>query len=199
MKTAAYQIMYRLGFKPWDNGVVPPEIEALAEGPDALPAGKALDLGCGTGTQAIYLARHGWQVTGVDAVAGPLEEAQRKAAAAGVQASWVHGDITRLADLGIGSDFDFILDLACFHGLPAADRPDTARQITAVSRRSATFLLGAFAPGHRGPLPSGIGRDEIARLFGADWQILWQRRAPDSPVPAFLKRADPTWYCLRRN
>lgn len=193
-----YDIMYRLGLTPWDTGIVPPELADLVEGPDALPAGRALDLGCGTGTQAIYLTRHGWQVTGVDFMARPLAEAQRKAAAAGVQPTWVQGDITHLSDLGLSTDYDLVLDLACFHGLKEEERPDTARQITGLVRPGAIFLLGAFAPGKRGPLPRGIGQDEVARLFGNDWQVLWQRRAPDAPVPRFLKSADPTWYCLQK-
>ena len=89
-----YGITYRLKFTPWDNGIVPPELSELVEGPHSLPASRALDLGCGTGTQAIYLARHGWQVTGVDFMVRPLEEAKRRAAAAGVQPTWVQGDIT---------------------------------------------------------------------------------------------------------
>lgn len=192
-----YRITYRLGFTPWDTGIVPPQLMDLVEGPDALPAGRALDLGCGTGTQAVYLAQHGWQVTGVDFVARPLEEAKRKAAESGVQACWVQGDITHLSDLGIGTDYNLILDLACFHGLRTEQRPDTARQITGLAAPGAVFLLGAFAPGKRGPLPRGIDTDEVVRLFGG-WELLWQRHAPDSPVPRFLESADPRWYCLQR-
>ena len=51
-----YRVMYRIGFTPWDTGQVPPELSALIEGAGALPAGRALDIGCGTGTQAMYLA-----------------------------------------------------------------------------------------------------------------------------------------------
>ena len=193
-----YHLMYRLNFTPWDTGIIPPELSALVEGSDALPPGRALDLGCGTGAQAVYLAQHGWQVTGVDLVPQPLEDARRKADAAGVRPTWVQGDITRLSDLGIGIDYNLILDLACFHGLTVEQRPGTARQITSIAAPGAIFLLAAFAPGRRGPLPSGIGRDEVERLFGDHWELLWQRRAPDAPLPRFLRSADPAWYCLRR-
>lgn len=198
MRTATYRIMYRLGFTPWDDGAIPSQLSQLVEGPDALPAGRALDLGCGTGTQAIYLAQHGWQVTGVDAVAHPLEQARQKASAAGVKPRWVQGDITNLSRLDLGTGYDLVLDLACFHGLSPQLRPDTARQITDLARPGATFLLGGFAPARRGPLPGGIDGTELTRLFGDGWEILWQRRAPDAPLPGFLKSADPTWYCLRK-
>jgi SAM-dependent methyltransferase len=78
----AYQIMYRIGFKPWDNDRVPPELAALVEGRDALAPGRALDVGCGTGTQAVFLARAGWRGTGIDAVEQPLGQARRRAACA---------------------------------------------------------------------------------------------------------------------
>lgn len=198
MKTATHRMMYRLGLTPWDNGAIPPELSDLVEGPDALAPGRALDLGCGTGTHAVYLTQHGWQVTGVDAAPQALGEAERRAAAAGVAPTWITGDITHLSDIGVGSAYDLVLDVACFHGLPPGQRSGTARQITQVARTGGTLLLAAFAPAKRGPLPSGMDKDEVARLFGSDWDVLWQRRAADAPLPKFLKSADPTCYCLRK-
>ena len=54
----------------------------MIEGPAALKAGRALDIGCGTGTDTIYLARHGWEVTAVDMVPNALTAARQKARAA---------------------------------------------------------------------------------------------------------------------
>jgi SAM-dependent methyltransferase len=193
-----YRLMYRVGFAPWDNELVPPELVELVEGPRALPPGRALDLGCGRGTHAIYLAQHGWQVTGVDLVPRALETARRKADAAGAQPTFVPGDITRLLELGIGMDYDLLLDVACFHGLTADQRPGATRQITRVARSGAILLLVGFAPAKRGPLPHGIDKDEIVRLFEGEWELLWQRSATDAPLPGPLRNADPSWYCLRK-
>ena len=49
--------MYRVGFAPWDGHPLPQALRDLVEGGAALPAGSALDLGCGTGDNAIYLAQ----------------------------------------------------------------------------------------------------------------------------------------------
>src|SRR5207248_8252043 len=76
-----------------------------------LPKGAALDLGCGTGDYAIYLARKGWTVTGVDLVAHAVERAQRKARAAGLDVRFKRGDITRLGEMGLGR-FQLLLDTA---------------------------------------------------------------------------------------
>jgi len=48
-----FRAAYLFGFKPWDTGVPPPELVSVVEGNDRLVPGKALDLGCGTGTNSI--------------------------------------------------------------------------------------------------------------------------------------------------
>lgn len=96
-----YRMLYRLGYTPWDQDHVPAELSALVEGSSALAPGRALDIGCGTGTQAVYVAQHGWQVTGVDIVERALDYARYRAERAGVTVRWVAGDVTRLADLGL--------------------------------------------------------------------------------------------------
>ena len=74
-----FQLSYLLGFKPWDSGIPPPELVELIEGPNALRPERALDIGCGTGTNCKYLLDHGWEVTGVDFVQRALAAAKRKA------------------------------------------------------------------------------------------------------------------------
>ncbi len=83
-KHTLFRVFYRLGFTPWDGHPIAQSLRTWSrEGDDALPAGSALDLGCGTGDSSIYLAQHGWKVTGVDFVPKALEKARAKAAAAG--------------------------------------------------------------------------------------------------------------------
>jgi len=62
---------------PWDTGITPPEIVAIA---GELPPGKAIDLGCGTGTNVRYLLEQGWTADGVDFVPQAIELAQAKLA-----------------------------------------------------------------------------------------------------------------------
>ena len=93
--SAGYQIMYRLGITPWVHGEPPEPLAALIEGPRSLPPGDMLDIGCGTGQDAIYAARHNWSVTGLDFVPRALEQARRNARAAGVAVRFVHCDIAR--------------------------------------------------------------------------------------------------------
>ncbi len=98
---------------PWDRGISPPELfDFIAHH----PAGRAIDLGCGTGTNVITLAQHGWQVTGIDFSPRAIHKARAKLQRAGVQADVRVGDVTRLE--GVSGPFDLALDLGCFHGLP---------------------------------------------------------------------------------
>ncbi len=118
-----YRLMYRLGLSiVWKRDAPPAELIALVEGSRALPAGRALDLGCGTGTDTIYLATHGWDVTGVDLTPKALAAARRNAAA-GVAPRLINGDVTRLTDLGVGDGSTLLADSAK-HG---AQKPKARR------------------------------------------------------------------------
>src|SRR4051812_30401147 len=99
--STGYRLAYRFGFTPWEQAGVGfgPQLASLLDREEvglASPYGKALDVGCGTGAHAIELARRGWQVTGVDAVAKALAAAREKAAAADAEVRFVEGDATRL-------------------------------------------------------------------------------------------------------
>ncbi len=97
---------------PWDSGTSPPELIAFIE---EHPPGRAIDLGCGTGTNAITLAQHGWQVIGVDFAPRAIRIARAKAQRAGVAVDFRVGDVTRLKD--VPAPFDLVLDIGCFHSL----------------------------------------------------------------------------------
>src|SRR5712692_7932025 len=93
-----YRFMYAVGFTPWDS-VTPKELIQTLAGPDAMPIGRALDLGSGMGGKSIYMAAHGWKVTGIDLVPKALREARRRADKAGVAVDFRLGDVTRLEQL----------------------------------------------------------------------------------------------------
>src|SRR5262249_62425352 len=94
-----YELMFLAGVRPWERGGIVPELQERAEGRAAPPPGRALDIGCGTGGPAVYLASHGWEVTGIDNVARALRRARTRAAAAGVSPRLLHADVSRLADV----------------------------------------------------------------------------------------------------
>jgi SAM-dependent methyltransferase len=127
-------------FKPrWDTGITPPEVEDFVS---HHPPGRALDLGCGTGTNVIYLIQHGWQATGVDFIPEAIRKAKQKALQASVEADLFVGDVTRLNN--VSGPFDLILDIGCFHSLPAADRKTYLDNVLKLLAQDGTYLLYAF-------------------------------------------------------
>jgi SAM-dependent methyltransferase len=193
--SASWKLLYRLGLTPWEHEHVEQPLRDLVEGPAALPPGRALDLGCGTGRDAVYLAQHGWQVTGVDFVPQALARAVRRGAEAGVEVRWVQGDISAPDTLDLGPDHTLLVDLGCFHGLGPAQRQRAAEAITKAAASGATLLVFAFSPGRRGPAPRGLDEAELRSRFpGWDLAAAWP--ATDVELPGPMRNAEPHWYRL---
>ncbi len=193
-----YRVLYRVGFTPWDQDHVPAELSSLVEGPAALAPGRALDVGCGTGTQAIYLAEHAWRVAGVDAVERALAQARRRAESRGVEVRWVAGDVASLSTLGLGDGFNLMHDRGCFHDLSPAAREGYVRGVSELAVPGATLLLLAFAHRERGIGPSGASEEEIQRRFGSGWDLVSVQSDSGPAPPGPMRRVPRIWYRLRR-
>ena len=168
---------------PWDTGVVPPEVERFVA---SHPPGRALDLGCGTGTNVVYLADQGWSAVGVDFVGRAIAKAVRRASLAEVS-RWCEfrvGDVTRLD--GTLGPFDLALDVGCLHSLPASRRGAYAVGLARVVRPGGTFLLYAFAPG--GPAV-GLKREDVTATFAEAFEITRVEEGKGRPS---------AWYTLVR-
>ena len=164
----------------------------MIEGARQLTPGRALDLGCGSGTTTIYMASKGWEAAGVDFVPRAIKTARDKAARAGVSAVFTVGDVTRLHELTIEPGFDLLFDQGCFHSLPEAAQPAYAREINRMARSGATYLLYAFGPqpaDKRRPFPRGVSPDDVRARF-AEFELVEARPGSD-PFGSH-------WYTLRR-
>jgi len=193
----AYQIMYRLGGTPWEHREPPEPLAGLIEGPRALPPGDLLDIGCGTGHDAIYCARHGWTVTGVDAVGRAVEAARRNADLAGVQIRFLHADIAGPSTTELGAGYTLLLDFGCLHGLPDGSFQRAAATITNAAKPGAVLLMFAFAAGRRGPAPHGIDPARLYALF-PQWDLTFSRPASEVPLRGPMRNARPSWHQLVR-
>lgn len=138
LRRLTFDLWYLFSRPPWDTNISPPELLRFIE---SHPPGRALDLGCGTGTNVITLARAGWHVTGVDFSLRAVALARRKARQAGVQVELRTADVTCL-DFSPHS-FDLILDIGCFHSLTPRGQAATARGIQSWLTDGGTFLLYA--------------------------------------------------------
>ena len=162
LRRLAFNFRY-FGSPPWDTGVSPPELLVFIH---SHPAGRALELGCGTGTNVITLARHGWSVVGVDFAIPAIRIARRKVIQAGIPAVLYIGDVTRLEH--ITGTFDLILDIGCFHGLSLAGRQTYLNNVERWLSPQGVFIVYAFLKPD--PSSEGIGLtsndlEEINRRF----------------------------------
>ncbi|MBI4789545.1 MAG: class I SAM-dependent methyltransferase [Chloroflexi bacterium] len=184
-----FEFTYRLGKPPWDWGITPPEVVSEVEG-GRVRSGRALDLGCGTGTNAIYLAQHGFQVVGVDFSSKAIDIARRKARTAGVAMDLYVNDVTRLDFLR--EPFDFVLDIGCFHGLDRPGRARYAENVARLTQPHGLFMLYAFGPTRVRFQSAGATEDEVKRLFGEHFAL--------SRVEHGMNRGEiaSAWYWLER-
>jgi SAM-dependent methyltransferase len=189
----AYRLMYRLGFHPWDR-MLPKELSDVVT---ALPPGRALDLGSGLGTKAVFMATHGWNVTGVEYVPRALEEARRRASRAGVKVDFRRGDVTRLGDLKLEPGYNLVFDFGCFHGLKGPQRDAYVRGVNDLAASGATLLMMAFTKPVP-PITSGVSEAEMLERFGPEWTKAWSRVAEVENGSAATRRGMPGWFCFIR-
>jgi SAM-dependent methyltransferase len=173
---------------PWDTQISPPELIEFIENH---PPGRALDLGCGTGTNVITLAQHGWEATGIDYVGRAIRIARRKAQQAGVPVELQIDDVSKPKH--ITGSFDLILDIGCYHSLDSDKMDAYVRSLERISAHGGTYLMYGFFQAQdgsgRGMCKSDLDRfetsfDLINREDGIDrgerasvW--LTYKRSPD--------------------
>ena len=185
MRRALYDLLYRIG-APWD-GPPRPELVTLVERgvltPAHLAPGRAIDLGCGTGANILYLAQHGFESTGIDFSAIALRGARKRASAVGLdgQILFVEGDLTASEIPGVEGPFDLLVDYGTLDDLDPAGRRAMANLISYLARPGAVFLFWCFWA-RRSELPrvslTGPSRmipviepGEETTLFGDDFSI----------------------------
>ncbi len=177
---------------PWDTGQPPQALARLVESGE-LPPGRAIDLGCGTGTSVVYLAQHGFEVTGVDLAPRAIAKARRKACAAGVSASLLVGDVIHLPE--VAGPFDLAIDIGCFHSLPPHWRSAYVKTLMHLLPVGGHYLLWCFLrEGDHRPRfgPPGLKPGEVDQWFGWDFDIRTLRPPGGRPWTS-------TAYLLRRS
>jgi ubiquinone/menaquinone biosynthesis C-methylase UbiE len=177
--------MYAEGIPPWQIDRPQPEVIRLIEhGKFESPV---LDLGCGTGDNAIELARHGFVVKGLDAVTEALERARKKTEQAGLKQppEFILADALRLSESGLKAST--VLDCALFHTFSDEERKDYIRGLEAVLSPGGRLHILSFSELEtRQPGPRRLSLSEITESFGRGWRLedsvrcrYWDRVRPD--------------------
>jgi cyclopropane fatty-acyl-phospholipid synthase-like methyltransferase len=178
-----FEASYRAGTPPWDIGRPQPEVVALAAEGEIV--GEILDLGCGTGENALHLAALGRRVLGVDVSPTAIARAREKAATRGLPAAFVVGDALDLARLR--RRFETAVDCGLFHTFAPEQRRLYAQSLCEVLSSGATLHLLCFSDEEPpGPGPLRIAQHEIGDAFRGIFVTTRMR-------PGRFETTDPGW------
>jgi SAM-dependent methyltransferase len=176
---------------PWDTGAPEPMLVEMIES-GAIAQGPTLEVGCGTGTNAIYLAQRGFDVVGVDISPLAVERARSKA----------HGRcrfeaVDFLSDLPPGGPFQFVFDRGCFHSFDDDhERARFAEQVAAALGAGGIWLslIGSTEGAPRDTGPPRRSAREVMNAMEPALEILLLRSAEFDVYGQPLK----AWLCLSR-
>ena len=176
---------------PWDTGTPDPLLVEMIESRAIVP-GRTLDIGCGTGTNAIFLAQHGFDVWGIDISDIAVEKARAKA-----QGRCHFEVVDFLAAAPAGGPFQFVFDRGCFHVFDGeGERARFAQNVAAelVEHGLWLSLIGSTegAPRDEGP-PRRSARD-VMNAIEPSLEVLQLRSTEFGVGEEPLK----SWLCLSR-
>ena len=166
--------MYRDGRKaPWDIGRPSSDLKQAVENGTLRPC-RVVELGCGPGNDAIYLAGRGFDVTAIDIAPSALSQAEKKAKDAGVKVRWLHADVLNPPEL---EPFDLIYDRGCYHGVRRQNAAGYVATLRRLSRPGTQVLILAGnanePPPHSGP--PRVREADIRTDFGPLFDFQWLR------------------------
>lgn len=162
---------------PWDSGRPSLELKAFLD-QQKLKPGRILEIGCGTGTNAIYLAQLGFEVTAVDLSEVALEQARAKAKEASVSVNFIQCDITAPPDLG--APFPFVFDRGTYHVVRSVNLKAFQKAVAAAVAPDGLYLVltgnaNTNAPPDQGP-PVVRAQELCAELESDSFDLLQLRQ-----------------------
>ena len=175
------------GWSPWDIGRPQPAFVEL-EG-QGLIQGAVLDVGCGTGENALFMAGKGHDTWGIDIVAEAIEAAREKARQRGLQAEFKVWSALQLA--GLGRTFGTVIDSGLFHTFSDDERLCFVSHLAAVLEPGGRYCMLCFSDRQPpGPGPRRITRQEIYDSFQYGWKVSEIRAVNFVSRPAPLGHGD---------
>ena len=185
----SYRLLYRgdPSRVPWEQGKPHPPLVKYLESGRLSEGAKALDVGCGVGTQSLYMAERGLDVTGVDFLDQPLIRARERAQKRDLDCDFEQADMTKPARRG---PYDFIFDRGCFHSLSPTGQRLYATNVLQWLGSHGWLQISCFVEGQGtlSWLPSPLPRVPVGTLlecFGTELELVEHRNVFPGvgPVP----------------
>src|SRR5262245_34326324 len=187
---------YVTGNTPWETGRPSSELQQVLAEIHPRP-GRAVELGCGTGASAVWLAEQGFDVTALDLSPLAIERAHRRAAEGGVRVRFLVADVLRPPEEPVGP-FDLVFDRSCYH---VVRREDTAGSLDTLRRLTRPGTLALVLTGNarepHTPGPPVVSEEEIRAELGSLFEVVQLREfrfdQSEADGTRFLG-----WSCLLR-
>lgn len=180
---SVYKKITGAGELKWHRDHIPAFIQKHINTPDK--KGFALDIGCGAGSNAVFLAQNGWQVTGVDFVEKAIALAKENAETGGVYIDFIYADIFKWKP---DKQFDLIFDSGCLHNFRGKSRKKYKKIILELMNNHAYFLLAHFSSKFGisiwGPVHGN--KDDIETFFAPELKLVDFDGAGDSKLLFYL-------------
>jgi SAM-dependent methyltransferase len=172
-------------FSPrWDTGIPAPEVIRFITGKTP---GNAIDVGCGTGTNLLYLAQQKWRVTGIDFAPLAIARAERKLA--DYPKTLLMADITKLSLLDLPGPYDLALDMGCFHSLSGIGRSVYVKGMEKWVKSNGVLMVYAFQPSEYARV-KGISKEEMIVYFKNCFELANYEQGQGRPS---------AWYYFKRS
>lgn len=182
------------GTPPWDVGHPQPAFQAVIQNGEIKP-GRALDIGCGRGENAIMLAMNGCDAVGMDLAENAISDAKAKAIERHVKVNFAVGNVLQMDRLFEEGEFDVVIDSGLFHVMTDEERPVFARQVHRVLKEGGKYFMLCFSDKEPGEyeLPRRVSKAEMESTFSPLFNIIYIK---DSVFDSLLNPSSRKAYLL---
>lgn len=173
---AFFESFYRFTTPPWVIDKAQPDLVQLVTN-DGLKGSTVLDVGCGTGDNAVYLAQQGYEVVGIDFSASAIKVATGKAKNASLVIDFRKLDALNLSR--VARSFDTVIDYGLFHQFTGQQLKQYVNSLAVVVKLEGQLIIQCFSDqeSSRETGPNKVSQQAIYDAFDTGWQVNWIRPA----------------------
>lgn len=191
-RNAFFKLSYRLSEPLWEIGR--PQASLIEAETEGIVSGRVIDIGCGRGENANYLAKQGYRVLGVDLAAAAIKSARARAIKQETGAEFLTADLFTLPRRG--EQYDTVIDYGVYHQFSRRKVSTYVETLSRLAHPGTTLLLQCFSDGKGrrvGKGPRHISEIELREVFCNGWRINWIKPTKyevrsGAPFPAYLMK-----------